>query len=155
MSDLVEQFRFYLDALTDPGRAFPERVSERDLQVATTVLMVQILRADREVLVEEVEAVVDALVDTLGLEHDDAREILRLAGERVASSGALRAAAERLDKHLTRAERIELVERLWRVAFADAELRAHEEYLIRKVAGLLGLSTADLIEAKVRAKEAF
>jgi len=46
------------------------------------------------------------------------------------------------------------VERLWRIAFADAELAAHEEYLVRRVSELLGLSTAGLVEARVRAKEA-
>jgi uncharacterized tellurite resistance protein B-like protein len=48
-----------------------------------------------------------------------------------------------------------LVEALWRIAFADAELAGHEEYLVRKIAVQLGLSTADLVETKVRAREGF
>ena len=43
----------------------------------------------------------------------------------------------------------------WRIAFADAELAGHEEYLVRKIANQLGLSTADLVETKVRAREEF
>ena len=49
----------------------------------------------------------------------------------------------------------QLVESLWRIAFADAELATHEEYLVRKIAGQLGLSTADLVETKIRAREDF
>ncbi len=49
----------------------------------------------------------------------------------------------------------ELVEALWRIAFADAELAGQEEYLVRKIAGQLHLTTADLVETKVRAREGF
>jgi uncharacterized tellurite resistance protein B-like protein len=47
------------------------------------------------------------------------------------------------------------LEALWRIAFADAELAGQEEYLVRKIALQLGLSTADLVETKVRAREEF
>jgi uncharacterized tellurite resistance protein B-like protein len=54
-----------------------------------------------------------------------------------------------------RRQKRQLVESLWRIAFADAELAAHEEYLVRKIAGQLGLSTADLVETKVGTQEGF
>jgi hypothetical protein len=34
-------------------------------------------------------------------------------------------------------------------------IREIQEYLVRKIAGRLGLSTADLVETKVRAREDF
>jgi uncharacterized tellurite resistance protein B-like protein len=61
----------------------------------------------------------------------------------------------RLARECTVAQKRLLVESLWRIAFADAELAGHEEYLVRKVAGQLDLSTADLVETKIRAREAF
>jgi uncharacterized tellurite resistance protein B-like protein len=126
----------------------------RDLQVATTVLLVQILRADLEIHVEEIDTLVQALEKVLGIDPQEAARLVHIASRRVHSSEALPLAAQLLDQHLSHPQRIELVEWLWRVAYADAEILAHEEYLIRKVAGLLSMSTADLIEAKVRAKEA-
>ena len=50
---------------------------------------------------------------------------------------------------------IPVVHALWRVAFADAELASNEEYLVRKVAEQIELSTADLVETKLRAREEF
>jgi len=44
---------------------------------------------------------------------------------------------------------------MWQLAFADAELAGQEEYFVRKVAGSLGLTTADLVETKILAREAF
>lgn len=37
----------------------------------------------------------------------------------------------------------------------DAELLAHEEYLIRKIADLIHLPFEDFLRAKIEAKEAF
>jgi len=48
-----------------------------------------------------------------------------------------------------------LIEQMWRVAFADAQILAHEEYLIRKVSELLNVPLADFLEAKIRARDAF
>ena len=149
----MDFFPEYLDALSGESDSPPSGVSARDLQIATTLLLVQLLRADLQIHEEEVDALVRALEQVLGLDPVEAGDLMRIAVERVRSSDALPRATRLLDQYLTRAQRIELVEWLWRIAYADAEILAHEEYLIRKVAGLLSLTTADLIEAKVRAKE--
>jgi len=43
-----------------------------------------------------------------------------------------------------RAERLELVERLWSVAFADGVIGAHEARLMHLAAELLGIGPAEL-----------
>lgn len=45
-------------------------------------------------------------------------------------------------------ERGELVEWLWRVAFADARLDKHEELMVRRVADLLGVPHSEFIRRK-------
>lgn len=45
-------------------------------------------------------------------------------------------------------QRAELVEWLWRVAFADARLDKHEELMVRRVADLLGVPHAEFIRRK-------
>jgi uncharacterized tellurite resistance protein B-like protein len=154
VSSSVQHFDDYLRALTEEDARWPEVVSERELQMATAVLLVQVLRSDLSVKDDEITAVAQGVGEVLGLPAEDAVRLMRLAARRARTSDALRLAAERLDQHLTRAQRVELVEWLWRIAFADAELLAAEEFVVRKVAELLGLGTADLVEAKVRAKEA-
>jgi uncharacterized tellurite resistance protein B-like protein len=153
MSEIVDFFARYVEALGSDEEALPTAPTAHDLQVATTVLLVQILRADHGVSEDEVNALILALENVLGLDHVEARDLMRIAAARVLSGSALARATVLLDQHLTKQQRLQLVEWLWRIAFADAEILAHEEYLVRKVAGLLSLSTADLIEAKVRAKE--
>jgi uncharacterized tellurite resistance protein B-like protein len=119
------------------------------------VMLVQVLRADLEIKDEELEAVIGAVQEILGVDREEATELMRAAAHSARDSEGMRQAVERLDRHLTRGQRLQLVEWLWRVAMADAEILAQEEYLIRKISELLGLTSADIIEAKVRALEAF
>jgi membrane protein DedA with SNARE-associated domain/uncharacterized tellurite resistance protein B-like protein len=58
--------------------------------------------------------------------------------------------ARRLRKRVGRAERLELVERLWTVAFADGTIGAHEERLMHLAAELLGLRPGELAEVSRR-----
>jgi uncharacterized tellurite resistance protein B-like protein len=154
VGELVERFREYVSTLSEEGEQLHE-VTERDLQVALVVMLVQVLRADMEIKEEELEAVIGAVQEILGLDREEATELMRLAAHSARDSEGMRQAVVRLDRHLTRGQRLQLLEWLWRVAIADAEILAQEEYLIRKVSELLGLTTADIIEAKVRALEAF
>lgn len=154
-SELVEHFEEFLRALAESERDAAPLLSERELQVATAVLLVQALRADLRIKEGETEVVVTGIEEVLGLEPGEALALVKVAAQHARSSEAMSAALAALDRTLTRLQRVRLVEWLWRIAFADAELVSQEEYLIRKVSDLLSLSTADLIEAKVRAKEAF
>jgi uncharacterized tellurite resistance protein B-like protein len=154
-SELVEHFEEFLTALAESESETAPLLSERELQVATAVLLVQALRADLRIKEGETEVVVTGIEEVLGLEPGEALALVKVAAQHARSSEAMSAALAALDRTLTRLQRVRLVEWLWRIAFADAELVSQEEYLIRKVSDLLSLSTADLIEAKVRAKEAF
>jgi uncharacterized tellurite resistance protein B-like protein len=154
VGELVERFREYVSTLSEEGQQLHE-VTERDLQVALVVMLVQVLRADMEIKEEELEAVIGGVQEILGVDREEATELMRVAAHSARDSEGMRQAVERLDRHLTRGQRLQLLEWLWRIAIADAEILAQEEYLIRKISELLGLTTADIIEAKVRALEAF
>jgi uncharacterized tellurite resistance protein B-like protein len=58
--------------------------------------------------------------------------------------------ARRLRKDTGRAERLELVERLWNVAFDDGAIGAHEARLMHLAAELLGLRATDLADVSRR-----
>lgn len=50
-------------------------------------------------------------------------------------------------------ERIELIEMLWEVAFADHVIHEYEDNLIRRIAGLIYVSDRDRGDAKKRVRE--
>jgi uncharacterized tellurite resistance protein B-like protein len=154
MSDVAGRFQEYVATLSAEGQSLQE-VSEPELQLALVLMLVQVLRADMQIRDEEVQAVAGALREILGVGRDEATDLMRVAAESARDSERMRRAVERLDRQLSRGQRRQLLEWLWRIALADAEVLGPEEYLIRKISELLRLATADIIEAKVRAKETF
>jgi uncharacterized tellurite resistance protein B-like protein len=137
-------------ALTPQVPAAPRKV-----HVAVAALLLQMTRADHDAVAEEREAVARALASLLGATTDEARGLIGLADLEGALQLPLQKLVDVVNAGLSVEERKQLVQALWSVAFADAEILAHEEYLVRKVCDLLQLSRADLIEAKLRAKEEF
>jgi len=149
ITDFLE--RHWPDAATEGGAT----VADRRLQLAAAVLMVCVVRADSKSRQDEHRVLERALRRALDLEAEEAAVVVRTAEEAVSRGGSFAEALARLDTGCTLDQKRQLVESLWRIAFADAELAGQEEYLVRKIAGKLSLSTADLMETKVRAREGF
>jgi uncharacterized tellurite resistance protein B-like protein len=155
-AELVREITEFLD------RHWPEAtaegsaaITERQLQLAAAVLMVSVVRADRTSRQDEHRVLDRALGRALDLGEEEAAVVVRAAEESIVRGDSFAGTLGRLDAGCTLEQKRRLVEALWRIAFADAELAGQEEYLVRKIAGKLGLSTADLVETKVRAREAF
>ena len=130
-----------------------ETVTDHALQVATTILFLQIIASDHESRRDEFESLNRAVADVLGFTGDEASVLIRVAEEKIRTPFAdlLNAVSKRCSVQ----QKKKLVRNLWALAFADAELVGQEEYLVRKVSESIGLSNADLIEAKIDAREAF
>ena len=60
----------------------------------------------------------------------------------------------RINDSFAHPQKIQLVENLWQIAYADAHLDTHENGLIGKIAELLHVTQGEYIGAKMRAKEA-
>lgn len=127
--------------------------SAGELQLAAAVLCLQAALADHQVRLDEQRTLRPALRRALGLQEAQLDALLRLA-EQDAAERPLHELCRQLGAWPLDARK-KLVHGMWRVVLADAELEAHEEYVVRKTAELLGLSRADLIETKLRAREEF
>lgn len=155
-AELVREIKEFLDrewpkAVTEGSAT----ISERRLQLASAVLMVSVVRADLESLQDEHHALQRAVGRALDLHEEAAALVVRVAEEALAQGISFGALLQQIESECSLDQKRQLVESLWRIAFADAELAGHEEYLVRKVANKIGLSTADLVETKVRAREDF
>ncbi len=90
----------------------------------------------------------------LGLEDPPEREVAELLelaeAERVESTDYFQFTSL-INGVYTPEKKVELVELLWRIAYANESLHSHEEYLARKVADLLYVPHGAFIAAKYRA----
>jgi uncharacterized tellurite resistance protein B-like protein len=134
-----------------PARAVPDG----ELRMAAAALMVCMVRADRTAKQDEHRVLEKAIARTLGMDAASAARVVRVAEEKLGEEAPFAGFLVLLDEGCTDEDKKRLVEWLWRIAYADAKLQAHEEYLVRKIAEHLHLSTADLIEAKLRARDGF
>lgn len=130
-----------------------DALDDRPLQFASAVLFVQTVAADRESKHDEHQALTAVMARVLHLGGEGAGRLIRLAEQRIQTP--LPRLIQLLNNRCSKVQRKKIVESMWQLAFADAELAGHEEYFVRKVAQALELSTADLVETKILAREAF
>ena len=144
--------RFFEErVVTEAAQPAPE-VREHGLQLAAAALLFEIVRADTEIKEEERTVVRAAIQGTFGLEKDESDELMRLAEEESRGATSLYEFTHLIDKAFSPEQKKRVVELLWLVAFADAEKHAHEEHLVRRIAGLLHVPHPDFIDAKIRAR---
>ena len=135
----------------EAAEAVPE-AREHGLQLAAAALLFEIVRADAEVKEEERTVVRAAIQSTFGLSKEETDELMRLAEEESREATSLYEFTQLIDEAFTPEQKKRVVELLWLVAFADAEKHAHEEHLVRRIAGLLHVPHPDFIDAKIKAR---
>lgn len=145
-----------LDALTrlfDSGSGSERsKDRERDLRVATAALFFEVVRADGTVADQERRALRAAIETTFDIPAPEVDELMRLAEEKSREAASLYEFTHLVDQRLGPEDKIRIVELLWSLAFADDGKDPLEEHVVRTVAGLLHVSHAHFIDAKIRAR---
>lgn len=124
-----------------------------NFKLAVAALMVEVLRADLHADELERRQVLESIGRQLGLDESEGRELLELAERRVDASHDLYQFTSQVNRACSEAEKLRLVEQLWRVASADSVIHKYEEHLIRRIADLLHVPHRAFIVAKLRATE--
>jgi len=140
------------DALKPARRDADPATQEHALQLATAVLLVEVMRADAELRDTEKPAVLAALREKFALADDELARLYELAEARSIEAHDLHSFTARLNAAFDEPQRVRMLELLWRVAWADGHVDAHEDHLLRRLADLLHVRRADAIGAKLRAE---
>jgi uncharacterized tellurite resistance protein B-like protein len=123
---------------------------ERDPIVAVCALCTEMARIDGNFTPQELETLLTILKDKYHLTSQDADALLAEANRELDESVDLWQFANLINQHFSIAEKIEIIENLWRIVFVDGKMEAHEHYLMNKLSNLLRLSHGQLIEAKLK-----
>jgi uncharacterized tellurite resistance protein B-like protein len=137
--------------IAQPAEA-PLAEREHALRLAAAALMFEIVRADASVEDAELTVMRASLQSSFDLSAEETGELVRLAEEQSRSASSLYEFTSLVDAGLDAAQKKRIVELLWLVAFADGRKDAHEEHLVRRIAGLLHVPHPDFIDAKLRAR---
>lgn len=121
-------------------------------QGLSLILMTEIALADGEFSTEEETHLLDELSNDYQLTGPQAEAALQQAVAEVKEAASLQHFTSPL-KDLDYQTKVELLENLWRLAYADSKLDPHEESMLRKLADLLYISHADYIKTKLKVTE--
>jgi len=113
-------------------------------------LLLEMAHMDETLKPEEHDAVLRAVHERFELSPEEADGLIDCAEAERLEATDYHQFTSLIKAHFGAAERIALVEQLWRVAYADERLCKHEEYLVRKVADLLHVPHSAFISAKHR-----
>jgi uncharacterized tellurite resistance protein B-like protein len=121
-----------------------------ELQLAAACLLVE--AAHQDATFDDAErAMVDRLVrERFGLDAVEADALVAAADGAVSDAVELYGFTRRIKDVFDHDERVEMIEMLWQVAYADGALHDHEASLLRRVAGLLYVSDRESGEARKR-----
>jgi uncharacterized tellurite resistance protein B-like protein len=151
LKSLGEIFR----GLSGPNAAAPSSEHrEKNLRLAAAALLFEVVRADGVVKPEEHTVLRTALRSVFELTADEVEELVRLGERESREAISLYEFTRLVDEGLSQDEKKRIVELLWLVCFADTEKHPEEEYVVRKIAGLLHVTHPEFIDAKIRAREA-
>jgi uncharacterized tellurite resistance protein B-like protein len=130
------------DAIRDPAAA---------ARCAAAALLLEMAHMDDAMTPLEEDAIAHAVREGFGLAPEQAEELIACAYAERQQATDYHQFTSLINAHFGAAQRADLIEQLWEVAYADRELCKHEEYLVRKVANLLHVPHSAFIAAKHRA----
>ncbi len=149
---MIDRFKQFFDKHLKVSPEQDEQTHEQHLRTAAAALLVEMTRADDEVKPVEQAAVCRALGRRFGLTDAEAAELMALAEQQASDATCYHQFTSLINRHYSPAEKVQLVEMLWEVVFADGKVEPYEEHLLRRLADLIYVPHSEFIRAKHRAQ---
>jgi uncharacterized tellurite resistance protein B-like protein len=119
-------------------------------ELATAALLLELARSDFSESPAEVAAIRQLLQKRFDLTGEALDLLMVNAARRADQATSLHEFTHRLNRELPEADKLAIVEMLWRVSHADGRIDKHEEQLVQRIAGLLHISDRDRVRLKLK-----
>ena len=147
MIDLVKKI-FSGDATDDLVDNAEDRSDK--IHLATCALLLEMANIDGKFSESEKESIIKILKKDYKLSDEHADALIEAADEELKKSIDLWKFAKLINQNYSTDEKIQIIETIWKVVYADDRLDKYEDYLIHKLAKLLRLNHKQLIDAKLK-----
>jgi uncharacterized tellurite resistance protein B-like protein len=151
---VLKTLKDLFDSLLPPAPGADPGSQAHALQLATAVMLVEVMRADATFHAGEREAVLAALRARFGLADDEAARLAELAERTARDATDLYAYTSRINERFEMPQKIAMIEQMWRVAYADGHLSEHERHVLWRIADLLHVPQGAYVHARMRAQQA-
>ena len=122
------------------------------LDRACAALLVEIAFADKDFDEREKESLKQSLLKSYAIDIETINEIINDAEKTVEESTSLYEYTRTVNDEFEYPQKLNLLENLWKVAYADETLDKYEEHLLRKISDLIHISHSDYINIKLEVR---
>ena len=133
-----------------PATAAPASHSIEEKHIAAIALLVEAACLDGDFGALEQASIRAIATSRFDLNDDEIETLLTLAQQRHDNSNQLFGFTHQIKQGFTAEERVQVMEMLWEVAYADGVLHDYEANLLRRVSGLLYVPDRDAGDARKR-----
>ena len=127
-------------------------LNKNQLNLATAALLIEVGISDQTLANEELDQIQASLKTHCQLEPDQITSLIEDAKSASKEAISLYEFTSQINSHADHTSKVQLVENLWKIAYADGVLDKHETHIIKRISDLLHLSQAEYIRAKQNAK---
>lgn len=124
------------------------------INIAACVILLEMAHADDDFSIIERDRVRRLLREELGIPDGEIEEVISTAEHAQREATDLWAYTSVINRNFNDGEKRSLIESAWRIAYADGRLDPGEDHLVHRLATLLHVDHAELIAAKLRARDA-
>jgi uncharacterized tellurite resistance protein B-like protein len=122
---------------------------EKQLQIATAAIFVEMAKADGDFSDVEREHIVVSLKNRFGLEEEYVHELIELSHAELKDSVSLYEFSGVINERFTFEDKFVLLKNLWRLIYTDKTLDKYEDHLIKMIGGMLQMEHKQIINAKL------
>ena len=117
-------------------------------QLAATCLLLSVADADEVLEKEELETIGDILQDFFSINEQSADSLVQEAVKKMKSSIGLFEFGQQLNIDFDHDDKLDFINCIFEVAYADGDLHYLEHHTIKKIANFLNLHRNEIITAK-------
>jgi len=141
IKDLLSNFSNQEEEIED------EKISLLDK--ACSALLIEVAYADKIFDESEINSLKESLKETYNIDKEIIHELISDAKKTVNESTSLYEYTRVVNDEFDYSDKLELLSRIWKLAFADGNLDKYEDHLIRKISDLIHISHSDFIKIKL------
>lgn len=146
---MLERLKKFLREDDSTKAAVAQGVDE--VQLAAGALLLEAAGRDGQLDPGERDKIEELIAARFGIGPAEIERLLTQSEERLENTHQLLSFTRAIKDNLDNAERIEILEMLWEVVYADGALHDYEANLMRRVAGLIYVTDRESGEARKRA----
>ena len=149
---MLNKLSDFLSTIIAPASAVGR--PEHTLQLATAVLLIEVMQSDADSTDQEQATILNILKERFHLADAEVTQLSELGHRAATAANDLHQFTSLINRELELSEKVRIIEYMWQVAYADRQISAHENHLMRRMVDLLHISHGDYIAAKTRARPA-